>query len=450
MNLHEHAFLFAHDGMGSRLRGHYREFQTMEHWPAERFAATHSERLDGLLRHAIEHVPYYRERVTAPELRAFPVLRKDDLHAHFHGFMEPSLRAEHARGKPRGYSWVEVRTGGSTGTPTVVLHDADFRDWGRASRLYSQALCGFPVGTPHFKLWGSMRDIDQSRDSLPRRAMNALLRVHPLNAFLMDETRMTDYVRQMQASRIRHLMAYVDAAYELARFIERKGIAAPRFESIMACAGTVTEEIRATLTRAFGARVHNKYGSRECADLACECAHGGFHIYASGVHLEVVDDAGQPVAPGTTGRLLVTLLHARRFPIIRYEIGDLGALSEARCPCGSPLPLLARVEGRLSERLTTAAGEYLSPVAIRHLIGVVHNPGSIARFQFIQESADAYTLLLQMDAGWSGADFDALRAKIDAGLRGVLGPGASLAIVRAERIPESASGKFLYIVRRDF
>jgi phenylacetate-CoA ligase len=450
MNLHEQIFLAAHDAMGSELRRHYREFLTMERWPADRWTAMHEERLTQLLQHAITHSPYYRERVQKPELATFPILRKDEIRAHFEQFMEPSLRAEFQRGKARGYSWVEVKSGGTTGTPTTVLHDRDFRDWGRAGRLYSQYLCGFPLGTPHFKLWGSMREINQANDSFPRRAMNRLLRVQPLNAFLMSEERMAAYVRQIDAATNRHLMAYVDAADQLARFIEKKGLRVRPLETIMACAGTVTDDVRARLQRVFGARVHNKYGSRECAELACECERGGFHIYGAGVHLEAVDERGEPVPPGTTGRILVTLLHNRRFPMIRYEIGDVGALAAEPCPCGRPAPLLQRVEGRLSELLTSPSGGYVSPVYIRHLIGVVHNPGSIERFQFVQESPRIYTLALQIDPQFGAADFAALGTRIEADLRTVLGDEANLTLTRSDRIAESASGKFLYVVRRPF
>ncbi len=449
MNLREQAFLLAHDAMGSGLRRHYREFQEMSSWTPKRFATEHDARLSRILSHAHAAIPFYSAMPANARLADFPIMRKEDIAANFQRLMEASLRREVEGRKPRGYSWVEVKSGGTTGTPTTVIHDRDFRDWGRASRLYSQHLCGFPLGTRHFKLWGSMRDINSARDSLPRRAMNALLGVAPLNAFLMDDARMAGYARQIGASPIRHLMAYVDAAFELARFLERKAIPIRKLDSIMACAGAVTDDIRATLTRVFGARVHNKYGSRECGEMACECTHGGFHLFATGVHLEVVDDAGNAAPPGVTGRLLVTLLHNFRFPLIRYEIGDLGALSDRTCACGSPFPLLDRVEGRLAERLTTATGGYLSPVYIRHLIGVVHNPGTIARFQFVQEPAQRYALALQMDAEVSPADFDSLRRKLEPDLRTVLGAGAMLTIARADRIAESASGKFRYIVRKD-
>ena len=446
MNWRKHAFLIGHDLLGSDLRAQYREFLGLEKWTPARLAEVHHTRLATLLRHAVETVPFYRDRVKRAELAAFPVLRKDDVHAHFEEMMERSLLMEYrAPRRPRGYSWVEVKTGGSTGTPTRVIHDRDFRDWGRAGRLYSQHLCGFPIGTPFFMLWGSMRDISEAKDSAQKRILNALLRAHPLNAFLMDEARMADYAREINGSSLKHLMAYVDAAEQLARFTEKRGIQMRPLKSVMACAGTVTEESRSIIGRVFGARVHNKYGSRECADMACECAAGGFHIYHSGVHLEIVDDRDQPVPAGTAGRILVTLLHNRRFPIIRYEIGDVGALKDGVCPCGSPLPLLERVEGRISVFITSTGGAYVSPVFIRHLIGVVHNSGALEKFQFVQHAAAEYSLAMQMDVSCDEDAFRGTAARIRHDLEKVLGPEARLTVSRVADIPVSDSGKFLYV-----
>ena len=446
MNWRKQAFLLGHDLIGSGLRGHYGEFLAASSWSQERLDELHAGRLAALLGHAVKDVPFYRARAAAPALSAFPILRKEDIHAHFEDLMDPPLLAEYrAEKKPRGYSWVEVKTGGSTGTPTTVIHDKDFRDWGRAGRLYSQWMCGFPIGTPFFMLWGSMRDINDARDSRTKRVLNSLLQVRPLNAFLMDDARMAGYLREIDESSVEHLMAYVDAAYQLARAHEKTGKPMRPLKSIMACAGTVTDEVREKLNRVFGARVHNKYGSRECADMACECAAGGFHIYATGIHLEVVDDRGEPVPPGTTGRILVTLLQNRRFPIIRYEIGDIGALSSGKCPCGSPLPLLERVEGRVSEVITAANGAYVSPVYIRHLIGVVHNPGTIERFQFRQTEAARYALLLQMEGGVSPEAVGLAVESMRRDLLAVLGPDAHLEIDPAARLEEHPGGKFSYV-----
>ncbi len=437
--------------LGSRVEECYRELLAVERWPAERLRRLESERLERILRHAVENVPFYRERVTprnAPVLADFPILTKEDVWKHFRDLMTPDLRRQHGPGRTAGagYSWVEVKSGGSTGMPTTVIHDGEFRDHARAGRMFSQYCCGFPVGTPYFRLWGAMGDINQSRESFQKRVMSALVRERVMNAFRMNDADMRRYLEAINSSRIRHGMAYVDAIDQLAQFAERHGIAVRPLESVMVGAGTVTAEARDRIGRVFGARVHNQYGSRDCSCIATECDRGGHHIQSSLLQAEVVDDEGRPLPPGRTGRILVTLLFNSSFPMIRYEIGDVGALSDAACPCGRPFPAFARVEGRTLELLTTTSGGHVSPVYIRHLIGVVHNPGLIERFQLIQKGERDFTLRLQGTATGDAARWHENSKLILRDLKTVLGADCRIEIEEVPRIEETATGKFLYTI----
>src|SRR6185295_14177342 len=86
------------------------------------------------------------------------------------------------------YDWLVVKTGGTTGVPTSVVHDARYRDCGRATRLFSQRLCGFPLGTRYFRLWGSEADLLEQQDKFERRLLSSLLGEMPMNAFRAKET----------------------------------------------------------------------------------------------------------------------------------------------------------------------------------------------------------------------------------------------------------------------
>jgi len=180
------------------------------------------KRLERLLGHASRLVPYYRERIDFRQrwdILDFPILKKMDVKENFHALMTPELRSEYeTRGKGHfRYEWKEVKTGGATGIPTAVIHDREFRDEGRASRMYSQALCGFPFGTPYFRLWGSMAEINQMRDAWPQRVTRHLASETLLNAFQMSGEKMDQYLKVMLQGRARHIMAYIDAIHELAR-----------------------------------------------------------------------------------------------------------------------------------------------------------------------------------------------------------------------------------------
>ncbi len=401
------------------------------------------------MRFAVQNVPYYRERCALHEhlrLEDFPVLTKAAVRDHFRDLMSPEVSAGYEGRRRAGYSWIEVKTGGSTGQPTTVVHDARLRDYGRAARLYSQRLCGFPFGTPYFRLWGCMKEINQMRDSAACRLTRLLAGERLLNAFRMSEARMREYLAIMGRSRVRHMMAYVDCAAELARFAREMRIPVRPLQSLMACAGTVTPDCRGLIESVFGCKLHNKYGSRECAEIACECRHGRMHIYANHVLLEVVDEQGRAVPPGTAGRILVTLLNNHSFPMIRYEIGDVGALGEGSCPCGSPFPILDRVEGRSSEFLKTRSGAYVSPLLIMHLVGVVHNPGFVRRFQLVQREPTQFDLNLELASDTPDGQLESLGGRLERDLATVFDQACSVRARRVTHIPESSSGKFLYVV----
>lgn len=385
--------------IGSRIATAWRDFQRWTRFtPGELHSAVEA-RLGQTLETALRDSEHYRNLglsrrsgESAPDfLSRFPILTRENLREQFTRIVVDRLRPEVSGPESRSrrrYDWLVVKTGGTTGTPTAVIHDAWFRDYGRATRLFSQQLCGFPLGTPYFRLWGSEQDLLQSAEKLDRRILRNLHGEVPMNAFRAKAAELEQHLATLRAHpEIRHLMTYVDAAASLATFLEDHRLAAPPLKTIMACAGTVTPEWRRLLEKVFHADVLDKYGSRECADIACECsAHTGLHVYSPNVFVEVVDENGAACPPGTIGRVLVTLLNNHSFPMIRYAIGDLAMTADETvpCPCGLPFPRLASIQGRADDMLSTESGTLLSSVFVRHFVGVSLNRELIREWQLEQ------------------------------------------------------------------
>ncbi len=432
---------------------HYREFLALNSYSSQYLKELQTDRLRRLLAKTIAGIPFYRDRVQPSgnlALRDFPVLTKADIQQNFQNLMSPQIRQEYNSGKrSRSYSWLTVQTGGSTGMPTTVIHDKKFRDFNRAARLYTQYLCGFPIGTPYFKLWGSMREINDSRGSIQQRVASFLAGEIIFNAFKMEDAEIDSYIQQINNSSVEYMMAYSDAAHRMARRIAQTGRTVRPLKAVMACAGTLTEEMRRTIAKAFGgARVHNMYGSRDCGAMACECAHQSLHVLDNKVILEAVDPQGSSVPAGQPGRILVTILGNYGFPLIRYEIGDVGVLTNKLCDCGLPTQVLDRVEGRSIEFLVTTSGGYISPIYFRHLIGVVHNPGAIRRFQIVQYARDRAELALEKEPGATEASVGSSTENIRRDLIAVFGPEMKLRINVVDRIPEADSGKFIFAINK--
>ena len=143
-----------------RLKHHttvaaHRAMEQTQWWDTTRLQALQLERLRALLKHAQEHVPYYRElfgRIgfnpgalrDITDLAKLPFLTKTEIRAHLE-----KLKADNAVGLAR------FNTGGSSGEPLIffigrerVSHDVAAK-W-RATRWW-----GVDIGDPEMVVWGS-------------------------------------------------------------------------------------------------------------------------------------------------------------------------------------------------------------------------------------------------------------------------------------------------------
>lgn len=100
------------------------------------------------------------------------------------------------------------------------------------------------------------------------------------------------------------------------------------------------------MERVWGARVIELYGSTETMLLGTGCAAGNLHLETDLVHCELLD-AGQPVAPGEEGNLVVTTLVLEGSPLVRFDTGDR-VRRRPPCPCGDPRPAIV-VLGRAGD-----------------------------------------------------------------------------------------------------
>ncbi|MCL4787809.1 MAG: hypothetical protein KJ070_13610 [Verrucomicrobia bacterium] len=445
--------------IGSKIRRVWDEFLVWEQFTPEQLDHAIEQKLSALLQAATKQSEYYRDLKLdrrpgdTPQqwLKRFPPLSRAQIREHFNRLVIDSLRGEITSPESvsrRRYDWLAVKTGGTTGIPTTVIHDANQRDWGRATRLYAARQCGFPLGTPYFRLWGSEADLLQQQTSLQQRVLQSLNAEVTLNAFKAREADLGRHHETMLAHpRIAHLMSYVDAAASLAMFIQDQKLARPHFKSIMACAGTVTPEFRRLLEDTFSAEVFDKYGSRDCCDMACECQHHtGLHVLSPNAFLEIVDDQGRDCPPGRPGRILVSLLNNSSFPMIRYDVGDIGVWAESsRCPCGSPFPRLQSLQGRQDDMLLTEDGTWQSSVFVRHFVGVSLNRQLIREWQ-LEQTGHAKFLFRYVPLQTDGLQENL--KKLKASFQLVFGQSAQIEMQQVQEIPPSATGKVRWIINR--
>lgn len=136
-------------------------------------------------------------------------------------------------------------------------------------------------------------------------------------------------------------------------------IPAGRIKSVFLTSDYVPSALVAEISRRWGCPAFNHYGMTEMGLTGgVEClALSGYHLRELDLFFEVIDPASGRILPaGETGEVVVTTLTRNGMPLIRYRTDDLARFLSEPCPCGSNLPRLAKLQGRLSKRVTLGAG----------------------------------------------------------------------------------------------
>jgi phenylacetate-CoA ligase len=212
-----------------------------------------------------------------------------------------------------------------------------------------------------------------------------------------------------------------------------------RARAIVSSAEVLDRESVAMIEDIFGGPVFDRYASRELGFVAHECAlHEGLHILEHGKYVEILDGEDQPVCAGDLGRIVVTDLWNVGFPMIRYETGDVGSLSEAPCRCSVPYRRLNQIAGRVTDFLIGRDGRSVSGIFLPHL---VKEFPSIERFQARQALSGEIELCIVVPDGLPESERSRLLDTIHSHL-----PGTPIAIKEVAHIVVPPSGKHRPVV----
>ena len=117
------------------------------------------------------------------------------------------------------------------------------------------------------------------------------------------------------------------------------------------------------------------YSTSETGPLGYQCRHqtgAVHHLHEDANVVEVIDEAGRPVPPGTPGELVVTPLTTSGMALFRYRLGDRGQLLTGACGCGSAARSVLLL-GRMPNSMTVDTITFSSD----HLMAALGTPGRV-------------------------------------------------------------------------
>jgi phenylacetate-CoA ligase len=407
--------------------------------------------LGDVLAFAAQTVPHYRSQFRAagldpraPDtlgaLASLPILTKTDVQNN-----EAALCADRL---PPGQTLAEpMSSSGTTGRPTriqrgswaarvpVYLRQREYR-WYRFDPALTFAHIRFAhhfVATPDGDLlrdgetgtlpgWPYLREFF---DTGPHLMFNVTSPVERQIEFLRD-------------ARPDYLMSFAESLEHLA-FAAGDARPAASLKGLVSTSEQLTAGMRQRVESGFGVPVRQNYGLNEIGPVAPECEAGRFHVHTEHCWVEIVDEAGRAVAPGETGRLLVTSLNNAAMPLLRYDTGDLAMAVAGDCPCGRRLPAFGGIVGRYSRIAFLPDGTLTLIGMLRETVETMPAAAmqGVRQFQIHQNRDQSFVLRVVADAALPALFHQTVMQRWDA-----QAGKSALDIVRVDELARAPGGKF--------
>jgi phenylacetate-CoA ligase len=393
-------------------------------------------------RHAVTHSPFYRDRFSAAgvdvdqgltwqSFTSLPVLTRTELLTQADSIHAAVVPPHH--GEPH-----LVQTSGSTGQVVAVrrthlaqlmLYALGMRGHTWFHRDFAQSLAVVRADSP-------VMDDDARARSLGWGHPASLLYPTGPGYSLPISTPVSEQARWLGRRNPGYLLTYPTNLAALLDDFEVRGRLLPALREVRTVGETVSSALRARCRAILGVPVVDGYSSQEVGVIALECPESGlYHLQSESLIVEVLDASGEPCAPGSVGRVVVTDLHNFATPLLRYDLGDRAEVGPA-CSCGRGLPTFTRVLGRERNLLALPNGDRHWPLVGLHR----YRELGILQYQLVQHSVERIEVRLVVSGGAMGAPGEARLTEI---VHGALGHPFFLEFRYFEReIPRSPSGKY--------
>lgn len=371
--------------------------------------------LENIKRHAIEHSPFYSSYSVEDK---FPIMTKVDLIEHYGEIFCPIYQ---------GKKLHKMSTSGSTGIPFTVEQNQEKR-----RRVIAELKAfGLYAKNPSHECMVHFRTLNGAEIDRTIDEQNNIWRYDV--SFLNDDT-MPDLLRFYEEHKPITIFGYCSTIETICTYIINRGIKLEhKPSSILVGAELLTKEVAELIQSVFGCPIFDRYSNQEMGIFAQrEFGKTDFKFNVASYHLEVVKfDKDEPCAEGELGRIVITDLYNKAFPMLRYDTGDVGSyvLHDGGV-------YLKDVLGRRLDIIFDTLGRLRQPLMITRSMWGLKN---IRQWQFIQYSVKDYVVKINALGRVDEAD-------IICKFKTMLGDDANIMIEYVDGIPIANSQKRRLVV----
>ena len=262
--------------------------------------------------------------------------------------------------------------------------------------------------------------------------------------FDLSDKKLEQFLKVFQKKKFDYINGYTSSVVLFAKFLQKKGIVptsiCPTIKYCIVTSEMLYESDKKLLEQAFGVPVVNEFGASELDLIAFTNKKDEFIVNSETLFVEILDENNAQVPHGQSGRIVITSLYNKAHPMIRYDIGDTGTLSEKST---FKKPILKELIGRANDIAKLPSGKTVPGLTFYYVTkSVIEDDGNVKEFVIEQHALDSFKIIYTSERELTTSEIETIKQALFKYLEGAL----QLQFERVEVLDRSNRGKLKQFV----
>ena len=337
-----------------------------------------------ILKHHLEQNPFYKsfgKDIDIENWESIPIMTKRHLQQPIEQRLSKEFTAENV---------YLNKTSGSSGDPFIFVKDkwCHAMTWAQIMDRFSWYNIDFN-SSKQARFYGIPLD---KKGYYKERIKDFFSNRYRFSVFDLSDNSFEKTLQKFKSTSFEFINGYTSPIVQFAKFLKRKEIVLTDIcPSLKVC--IVTSEMlfgidKTLMETQFGIPVVNEYGASELDLIAFENPKGDWVVNTETILVEIVDAGGNLVPHGKDGRVVITSFYNKAHPFIRYDIGDIGSLSQQST---ARQPVLEKLTGRTNDIVILPSGKKAAGLTFYYITkSVIENDGNVSEFIIEQITLDNF------------------------------------------------------------
>ena len=354
--------------------------------PEAEYANYIEEKKQEILDFHLQHNSFYKDLLKNKKIEKWedlPILTKNDL--------QQPLKDRLSEGYSEKNVYVN-KTSGSSGHPFVFAKEKfshaltwaiNMDRFGWFGLDFSSTLQARFYGIPLDKI-GYYKE--RLKDKLASR--------YRFSIFDLSDKKLQSFLKEFYKKKFDYINGYTSSIVLFAKFLKRKNLilkeVCPTLKVCVVTSEMLLPDDKKLLENQLGIPVVNEYGASELDLLAYQNPNDEWVLNNESLYIEIVDENNRPLPYGSEGKIIVTSLYNKAHPFIRYELGDVGVISEKSTPKHQ---FLQKLTGRTNDVAKLPSGKVVPGLTFYYVTkSIIEDAGDVKEFVVKQLSKENFEI----------------------------------------------------------